>query len=82
MIEKLTVHVFYIGYAIEDPVVYAAEPLIEWEKSEVGKWVLNHSITVPVWHYSKSDIDQLGYKFYITAELEEADAVFFKLKYI
>jgi len=81
MTEKLIVHVFYIGYDVEDPVVYAAEPLIAWEKSEVGQWVVDHSMTIPAWHYSAPELSRMGYKFYITAELEEADAVFFKLKY-
>ena len=29
---------------VEDPQLYAAFPLSEWEKSEEGNWVMNHAI--------------------------------------
>ena len=41
-IHKIVVHQFYMG-DVEDPDIYAAEPIWNWEKSEQGqflKWIL------------------------------------------
>jgi hypothetical protein len=35
----ICVHEFTMG-DVEDPDLYAAQPLIEWEKSESGQWVM------------------------------------------
>jgi hypothetical protein len=55
---------------VEDPDLYAAEPLYNWEKSEVGQWVMERSTEVPMW---KRYIDphSFGHKYMITATFEE-----------
>jgi len=78
-IVKLVVHRFTVG-DVEDPDLYAGEPLIKWEKSEAGRWVMEHAVVTPIW-YKYVDMNTWGYSYKIVAELHEEDATFFKLKY-
>jgi hypothetical protein len=40
------VHEFRMG-DVEDPDVYAAGPLLDWQKSAAGAWVMEHAVEVP-----------------------------------
>jgi len=60
--------------------IYAARLVSEWQQSEPGKWVMGHVTELPIC-YHVPNIFNNGYEFYIVAELEEADATFFRLKY-
>lgn len=73
------VHEFTMG-DVEDPDIYAAEPLLAWQHSEAGKWVMEHSVEQPQWH---RQVDQYsyGYRYCVTARLTEQDQIFFKLKF-
>jgi hypothetical protein len=64
---------------VEDPQLYAAGPILDWEKTEVGKWVMEnaHDITFHI----RRDFECYGYKVLITGKLEEIDEVYFRLKY-
>ena len=48
-VREITVHQFIVS-DVEDPDLYAAEPLLDWEKSEQGQWVMKNAADVPVWH--------------------------------
>jgi hypothetical protein len=74
------VHTFRLS-DVEDPEIYAAEPIWEWQQSPAGCWVMEHSVTQPYWT-QRIDYHSYGYEFTIIARLSEADAVFFKLKYV
>lgn len=78
-IKSVTVHSFSVGDA-EDPDLYAAAPLIDWEKGEQGKWVMEHAVETPIWH---RHVDHLtfGYKYTITAKLTDKDYTFWVLKW-
>lgn len=78
-IVKLEVHRFSLG-DVDDPEIYAAEPLIEWERSEAGQWVMENAIDIPYW---ARDINPFtyGYVFRIVATLTEKDAVYYNLKW-
>jgi len=67
-IHKVVVHRFRMG-DVEDPDLYAAEPIYKWEKSDPGKFVMEHAIGQPEW---RRHIDQFGYghEYAIIAELE------------
>lgn len=34
----------------DDPDLHAARPMIEWEKSEMGQWIMKNAVDVPTWH--------------------------------
>lgn len=74
------VHEFVMG-DVEDPAIYAAEPVWAWQQSELGQWVMAHAVEKPYW-VNQVDHTTYGYRFRIMARLSEADQVFFKLKYV
>jgi hypothetical protein len=78
-ISTVVVHKFTMG-DVEDPDVYAAEPLLAWQKSEAGEWVMSHSVDQPQWHRTV-DYTSYGYQYCVTARLREQDELFFKLKF-
>lgn len=65
---------------VEDPQLYAASPLYEWEHSEIGQWVIKHSIEQPTWT-QYTDTYSYGYQFVLTADLSEEDITYFVLKW-
>lgn len=68
-IHKIVVHRFSISDS-EDPDLYAAEPLYQWENTDAGKFIMEHSISQPEFH-RHLDPTILGYQYAITAELEK-----------
>ena len=67
-IHKTVVHKFSMG-DVEDPDLYAAEPLWNWQESEQGKFVMEHAIDKPEWH-RQLDPQTYGHQYAIVAELE------------
>lgn len=78
-ISNIVVHEFSMG-DVEDPDLYAAQPISEWQDSEAGQFVMAHAVEKPYWTRS---IDQLsyGYRYVIVARLREPDQTFFRLKF-
>ena len=64
-IKELVVHSFTMG-DVEDPDLYAAQPLSEWERSEQGQWIMEHAVETPTW-YRMADPVSYGYKYEIRA---------------
>ena len=64
----------------EDPEIYAAEPILDWEKSEAGQWVMANSIEKPSFHIIV-DHNIYGYRVIITGDLTPEAQTFFTLKY-
>ena len=67
-IHKVIVHRFRLG-DVEDPDLYAAEPLYKWQESDPGKFIMEHAIDKPTWH-RYLDQSTYGYQYAIEAELE------------
>ena len=78
-IHTVIVHKFDMA-DVEDPVLYAAQPIWEWEQSEAGKFVMEHAIDKPTWH-KHMDPMFMGYRFIITAELEKKKLSEFYLRF-
>jgi hypothetical protein len=78
-IYKVVVHKFSVLYT-DDPEIYAAEPIWRWQQSEAGKFVMEHAITVPVFHKNIS-FESLDYEYAITAELEKKKYSEFLLRF-
>jgi hypothetical protein len=78
-IHKVIVHTFSVGDA-EDPDIYAAQPMWEWEKSEQGQFIMKHAVDEPTWQKS---VDHLtwGFKYVIIAELEKKKLSEFYLRF-
>jgi hypothetical protein len=78
-IYKVVVHEFLVADS-EDPVLYAAHPLWEWEQTDIGKWVTEHAAETPVWH-RQMEPQTLSHRFRIEAKLKEKDYTFWCLKW-
>jgi hypothetical protein len=76
----IVVHTFRLG-DVDDPEIYAAGPIYDWQRTEAGGWVMDHAVTQPRWA-KRTDYHTYGYEFDIIARLSEADQIFFKLKYV
>lgn len=75
----ICVHEFTMG-DVEDPDLYAGEPLWKWQNSEAGKFVMEHAVEQPYW-IRQMDHSSYGYKYKIMARLSEPNQTFFRLKF-
>ena len=76
---KVVVHRFSLG-DVDDPEIYAAQPIWEWQQTEAGKWVMENAVDEPYWS-RHTDFHTVSYQYKIVATLTEADAMWFKLKF-
>ncbi len=65
--KEVIVHSFSMG-DVDDPDLYAAQPLYEWEKSDAGQWIMKNAADTPTWH-RMADPMSYGYKYQIRAKL-------------
>ena len=73
------VHEFVVG-DVEDPDIYAGEPIWKWQQSEAGAWIMEHAVEKPYW-MSQMDYNSYGYKYRIMARLSDKDQTFWRLKW-
>jgi hypothetical protein len=73
------VHTFYLG-DVDDPDMYAAGPIFDWEQSEAGVWVMAHAVERPYWIQSV-DYNKWGHVYKIMARLSEPNQLFWTLKW-
>ena len=78
-IREITVFQFSMG-DVEDPDLYAAQPLMEWEQSEQGQWVIKNAHETPTWH-RMADPMNFGHKYCIRAKLMGSALTEWFLKY-
>lgn len=78
-IREVVVHTFLLS-DVDDPDIYAAGPIYDWERSEMGKWVMTHAVDQPIWH-RMADLSTYGYKYKITARLQARDYTYWALKW-
>jgi hypothetical protein len=78
-IHKVVVHSFNLS-DVDDPDIYAAGPIFDWERSEAGQFVMKHSVDQPEWH-RRIDQMSMGYRYIIIAELEKKKLSEFYLRW-
>jgi hypothetical protein len=78
-IHKLVVHRFQLS-DVDDPDLYAADPIYKWEQSEPGQFVMKHAIGQPEWR-KHLDHSVYGYEYAIIAELEMKKLAEFYLRW-
>lgn len=64
--ERRTVHQFVMG-DVEDPEIYIAQPIYEWQQTDHGKWVMEHTLD-PTFHIIQEPVTY-GYRIIITAHI-------------
>jgi hypothetical protein len=75
----VTVHSFRMG-DVEDPDLYAGEPLWKWQNSEMGEWVMANAVQTPSWH-RHIDPSSFGWTYTVRAELSPKDYTFWWFKW-
>jgi len=78
-ISDIVVHEFSMG-DVEDPDLYAAQPISEWQDSAAGQFVMTHAVEKPYWT-RRVDQYSYGYQYAIVARMREPDQTFFRLKF-
>lgn len=64
--KEFIVHVIKLG-DVEDPDLFVAEPLIDWENSTKGKWIIANAVETPSWHRVINE-HTFGYNYEIRAK--------------
>lgn len=77
--KQVIVHKFRMGDC-EDPQLYAAEPLYNWEHSEAGQWIMKNADEPPTWNLIPN-VDFYGHECIIRAKLSPENYTYWKLKY-
>jgi hypothetical protein len=73
------VHEFLLS-DVEDPEIYLAGPVSNWQNSESGQWIMTHAVEQPYW-IRNVDYTTYGHQYRIMARLSEQNQTFFQLKW-
>lgn len=64
---------------VDDPDIYVAQPIYEWQQTEQGKWVMQHCAD-PRYTFHP-DGHSWGHRVILYGELNDHDATFWQLKW-
>ena len=78
-IHTVVVHRFQMG-DVDDPDLYAAQPLWEWQHSPAGEFVMKNAIETPIWK-RQHDPMNWGYTFVVIARIEKKKLAEYYLKF-
>ncbi|NBR62523.1 MAG: hypothetical protein EBT86_13020 [Actinobacteria bacterium] len=78
-IYKVVCHMITMG-DVDDPDIYLASPIYDWQQTEKGKWIMSHSYKQPIYH-QMLDQNIFGYRYAISAFLKEKDYTYYCLKW-
>ena len=76
---KITVHKIAMG-DVEDPELYAAAPIMAFEKSAKGRWLTENS-KQQMEYIVRPNPETYGWMVIIFAWLEEQDLTYYRLKW-
>lgn len=76
---KLTLHQFIMG-DVEDPQLYAAAPIYDWQQTEKGKWCMENALD-EIKFYITQDYQHYGYRVALVGTLSDIDHTYFQLKW-
>lgn len=78
--KQIVVHTFTVG-DVDDPDLYAAEPIYQWQQTEAGKWVMENCCDdTPIWN-RYMDPHYYGHMYMISAVFEEKKLTEFYLRF-
>jgi hypothetical protein len=76
---KYLVHTIEMG-DVEDPEIYAAEPIINFEKSDKGRWLMSNSYK-QLEFTIRPNSRTYGWRICIWSYLNEQDLTYYSLKW-
>jgi hypothetical protein len=74
---KVVLHEFTMSDC-EDPELYAAQPIYEWQQTEIGKWCMENATDLQF--HTNIDHSTLGYRVVITGVVSGKHLTYFLLK--
>lgn len=74
------VHEFSIG-DVDEPELYAAIPLYDFECSEKGRWVIENAVRKPVWKTAPFPFLTYGIRYVVVAEFAEPEYTYWMLRW-
>jgi hypothetical protein len=75
----MIVHRFRMG-DVEDAQIYAAGPIMKWQDSDAGIWVMENAISQPIMK-TVDDLHNFGWAVEIHADFTPEDALYFTLRW-
>lgn len=78
-IHKIVVHRFRLA-DVDDPDIYAAQPIYEWQQSEAGKYIMQNALSQPT-ILNQLSHNTLHMDYAIVAELEKKKLSEFYLRF-
>ena len=76
---EVKVHEIKMG-DVEDPDLFVASPIYEWQQTDSGKYIMEHSNPTAKWVRGNSP-DYYGHVYSILAYLTPKQVTYWKLKY-
>jgi len=64
---------------VEDPDLFVAEPIWQWQQTEMGKWVMENAVQEPLWQRTIND--SYGWTYSITAKLSPKNYTYWWIKW-
>jgi len=77
-LQKINFHSFGMG-DVEDPELYAAQPLYEWQQTEQGQWVMKNCLDPR--YIVRADVNTFGHKIIVYGEIEDQLATEYLLRW-
>ena len=65
---------------VEDPDLFVAQPIYEWQESDAGRFIMEHAVDKPYWTRG-IDHSSYGHLYRIVARLSEQNETFWSLKW-
>lgn len=65
----------------EDPEIYVAQPIWEWQNTEAGKWCMKNCMPKSITWGFGVDPYHYGYRVHIYGDLAEHDLTYYTVKY-
>lgn len=65
---------------VEDPEIYAAQPIWEWQKTDYGQWCMEHCVETPSFIIGPSAYDY-QYRCTVYGQLTEENYTFHQLRW-
>lgn len=64
---------------VDDPEIYLAAPVYEWQQTEAGQWVMENAQDLK--YDLNTDYQCYGYRVTIHGKIDEKNLTYYRLKY-
>ena len=79
MSTAVVVHVIQLG-DVDDPDLWVADPIYQWQQTDAGTFAMEKSIKTPVWMRDNNPT-HYGHTYKIVAYFDDTTVTYWKLKF-